>query len=200
MGIIFDRHIIDHHLIDSINLTNVLRSAGRYSSSDYNELMSLIKEEVRILGEGADHLRAEAMPGAHSTVKTLQSRGVRQAVVTGNLAVTARLKLSVTGLLSYVDMEVSAFGDDVDQDKVRMLQASINAVRRKYGEGADDRIVMLGDSVIDMRASSAVGCKSVAVATGRDSFEELRDAHAHQVLRDLSDIEVVLAAISNEIC
>ena len=46
-----------------------------------------------------------------------------------------------------------------------------------------------------MEAASVGGARSIAVATGRATTAELRDAGADLVLQDLSDTDEVIAAI-----
>ena len=66
----------------------------------------------------------------------------------------------------------------------------------KYGTHlADDATVYIADTVRDVEAAETGGARSVAVATGRASASDLRDAGADVVLADLSDTDEVVAAI-----
>ncbi|NUT94124.1 MAG: HAD family hydrolase, partial [Saccharothrix sp.] len=53
----------------------------------------------------------------------------------------------------------------------------------------------IGDTPHDVDAALHHGALAIGVATGRSSVEELEDAGAHVVLKDLSDTEAVLSAI-----
>jgi phosphoglycolate phosphatase-like HAD superfamily hydrolase len=64
----------------------------------------------------------------------------------------------------------------------------------KLGEPVDP--VLVGDTPLDVRAAHDAGVRAVAVATGFSSYEELESAAPGALLRDLSDTEVALAAIT----
>ena len=53
--------------------------------------------------------------------------------------------------------------------------------------------VVIGDTPLDVGCAAHVGARSLAVATGSHSVEELRAAGADVVLQDLSDTDAVLA-------
>jgi phosphoglycolate phosphatase len=60
--------------------------------------------------------------------------------------------------------------------------------------GADT--VIVGDTLRDIAAARAVGARSVAVATGPYSVQDLQDAGADVVLVDLTDTAAVVQAIT----
>ena len=55
--------------------------------------------------------------------------------------------------------------------------------------------VVVGDSRHDVDCGLAIGARVVAVATGRTSVEELREAGADLVFEDFSDLERAREAI-----
>ena len=59
----------------------------------------------------------------------------------------------------------------------------------------EDATVYVADSTRDVAAARMGGARSVAVASGRSSAAELRDAGADAVLADLADTASVVRAI-----
>jgi phosphoglycolate phosphatase-like HAD superfamily hydrolase len=55
--------------------------------------------------------------------------------------------------------------------------------------------VYIADTVRDVEAAGTAGAQCIAVATGRDTPAELRDAGADPLLADLSDTDEVILAI-----
>ena len=62
---------------------------------------------------------------------------------------------------------------------------------------AERATVYVADSPRDVEAARTGGATSVAVASGRASSAELRDAGADAVLRDLTDSEALVALITS---
>ena len=60
---------------------------------------------------------------------------------------------------------------------------------------ADGTAVYVADTVRDIEAARLGGAAIIAVASGRDTIAELRNAGADLVLPDLSDTEQVISAI-----
>jgi phosphoglycolate phosphatase len=116
------------------------------------------------------------LPGAAEAVAAVRAAGVRVVVVTAKHTPLARLHLSHVGL--EVDEVV---GDLWAEGKAEPLRGGLAYV---------------GDHVADVRAARAAGVRSVAVATGPCSPDELRDAGADDVLPDLTRFPLLFGAIS----
>ena len=54
---------------------------------------------------------------------------------------------------------------------------------------------LIGDTPSDIMAASAIGARSIAVATGRHNRESLEDAGADHVLDSLADVDAVLSLL-----
>lgn len=133
--------------------------------------------------------RGHALPGAAAVLSSLAERGVRQSVVTGNVRAAAEVKLAVFGLDSYVLLDEGAYGED-GEERPELLRKALG--RASVDQGA---AVFLGDTPADVAGGRDAGVRVVAVATGRSSAGDLREAGAAEVLESLSDLPAVLAAI-----
>lgn len=133
-------------------------------------------------------------PGVRELLTALQGR-VIQAPLTGNIAPVAQRKLDWVGLLSYFHFEIGAYGDD-HQDRSQLVAFAAERAAAHYGRpftGTD--IVIVGDTPHDIACGRQNHARSVAVATGPYSLEELREHQPDAVLSDLHDLPAALHAI-----
>jgi phosphoglycolate phosphatase len=109
-------------------------------------------------------------------------------VLTGNSRPNALLKLAAFGLDSYVDLEIGGFGSD-PYPKGTLLRVAREQAGRKYPDltFTEPGTVYIADSARDVEAARIGGARSLAVASGRASAAELREAGADAVLPDLTD-------------
>ena len=124
-----------------------------------------------------------------------QHPAVRQSVLTGNMQAVAALKLELTGLRDYIDMSVGAYGSDHAQ-RLRLpgyAHDRYNAAGHTPISGSD--IIIVGDTPNDIACGKAHGARTIAVATGPFSVDDLAAHHPDAVLPDLSDLAAVIAAI-----
>jgi phosphoglycolate phosphatase-like HAD superfamily hydrolase len=136
------------------------------------------------------------LPGAREAVRAAGAlTGVVQTVLTGTIKPNAASKLRAFGLDQYFDLEIGGYGSDAYPRGSLLLMARGKA-SEKYGTVVtEDMTVYIADTVRDIEAASIGGARCIAVATGRDTPAELRDAGADVVLADLSDTDQVITAI-----
>jgi phosphoglycolate phosphatase len=138
--------------------------------------------------------RKGLMPGVRELLDALAPRDdVYLALLTGNYEAGARLKLEYFDLWKY--FSCGAFGDAAPHRNV-LVPKALTAVAACGGPvfTAADAIV-IGDTPLDVGCAAHVGARSLAVATGSHSVEELRAAGADVVLKDLSDTEEVVRLV-----
>ncbi|MEU0244838.1 HAD family hydrolase [Streptomyces sp. NPDC006235] len=133
--------------------------------------------------------RGHALPGAAAVLAALDERGVRQSVVTGSVRQAAEVKLAVFGLDAYLRLDDGAYGED-GEGRPELLHAAL-----KRAAVSPKSAVFLGDTPADVAGGRDAGVRVVAVATGRASASDLRDAGAHVVLDGLEDTGRACAAI-----
>jgi phosphoglycolate phosphatase-like HAD superfamily hydrolase len=114
-------------------------------------------------------------------------------LLTGNIEEGARIKLAPHDLNKYFSF--GAFGSDAiersELPAIAMQRA--NEPTGKIFCGCD--VVIIGDSVHDVECGKGIGAKSIAVATGGTSPEELLLRKPNYFFEDLSESERVIAAI-----
>lgn len=137
---------------------------------------------------------AETYPGVHELLKHLSGReDVLLGIVTGNIESCARIKLETAGLHDH--FMLGAFGHE-HADRNDIARLAVRRAKAHLPEGeAFCRIILIGDSAADVQAAKAIGAMAMAVATGRQTAEELRAARADEAFEDLSDLRCVLRAM-----
>ena len=138
--------------------------------------------------------RKGVMPGVRELLDRLAARDdIFLALLTGNYEAAARLKLEHFDLWRY--FRCGAFGDDAP-DRNGLLPKAIARIAACGGPTffpAD--AIVIGDTPLDVAVATVGGARSIAVATGNYSVEQLRESGADFVFEDLSDTNAVIAAI-----
>ena len=134
------------------------------------------------------------MPGVRELLDALRARDdVFLALLTGNYSAAAKIKLETFDLWKY--FPCGAFGEDA-HDRNDLVPV---AVRRARACGLPalepERVVVIGDTPLDVACAKASNARAIAVATGGIDKETLRGSGADVVFDDLSDTRSVLGAI-----
>lgn len=134
------------------------------------------------------------LPGVHTLLDTLAATpDVSLGLLTGNVAAGARIKLERFGLWRY--FAGGGFGD-TSLERTALYHDAVAEMQRTTGTTftpADT--VLIGDTPLDIAVALDTGARSVGVATGGYSTEDLRRAGADDVFEDLSDLTHVLKAL-----
>ena len=134
------------------------------------------------------------LPGVVRLLETLASRGdVFLGLLTGNFREGAAAKLSHFGLDRFFDLNRGGYGCD-SEDRCDVAAAAVATLPAAFRENRD-AVWVLGDTPADVACGKSVGARTLAVATGGSSPDELRAAGADAVLADLSDTPAALAAL-----
>jgi phosphoglycolate phosphatase-like HAD superfamily hydrolase len=133
--------------------------------------------------------RGHILPGVVEVLTVLSAAPtVIQSVLTGNIASNARAKLGVFNLDMWVDLDVGGFGSD-DTIRSNLVHAARRKVSRKYGTTFDrSSTILIGDTLLDVKAAHDGGARIIAVATGVHSTDQLIESGADVVLNSLADL------------
>ncbi len=138
--------------------------------------------------------RKGVMPGIRELLDALAPRDdVFLALLTGNFAEGARLKLEHFDLWRY--FECGAFGDTV-HERNELLADALSKVEACSGLRVKPaHAVVIGDTPLDVGVALAGGARSIAVATGSHTTDQLLESGADVAFQDLSDVGKVLAVL-----
>ena len=143
----------------------------------------------------------QLMPGAAEAVAAvakLDGPGNKTVptVLTGSSKPSAMLKLRAFGLDGYVDFDIGGYGNEAYPKGTLLRVARERASDKHKVTFGEDVTVYVADSPRDVDAARIGGARSLAVASGRATAAELRDAGADAVLPDLTDTEAVVALVA----
>jgi phosphoglycolate phosphatase len=132
--------------------------------------------------------QGRVMPGAAQALAAVAKLdGVAQTVLTGNSKPNAMLKLRAFGLDGYLDFEIGGYGSEA-YPRGTLLGVARQRAADKHGVPLGKlATVYVADSPVDVDAARVGGARSLAVAGGRASAAELREAGPDAVLPDLTD-------------
>lgn len=163
-----------------VDLTPDLR---RSLQSRYCEVL---EEEILLPGEG----RKAIMPGVQPLIETLEQRDdVVLALLTGNFRDSARIKLEHFDL--WRPFRFGAFADDAT-DRNLLVPIAVQRAREAGHDPRHERVIVIGDTPLDVECAKAGGVCALGVATGSHSVDELSVAGAYAALEDLSETGRVL--------
>jgi phosphoglycolate phosphatase len=153
-----------------------------------NRVADVLEVLRRLVDERLGELRAQTspFPGVEALVAKLAEAGVRQTVVTGNLASIARHKLEAGGLVPPIELDVGGYGDSAP-NRAAVAQVALDRLSAAGWRPDLGGVWVVGDTPRDLACARAVGVRCALVATGRRPVEELSGLGADIVLPDLSD-------------
>jgi phosphoglycolate phosphatase-like HAD superfamily hydrolase len=134
------------------------------------------------------------LPNVREILEHLRDRAdFRSYLLTGNTRGGAHAKLTYFGLMEF--FPDGAFAEDAGARAT--IAARALALARRTAPVADDRVYVIGDTPHDIECGRAIGARTIAVATGGYTLDELR-AHdpwrAFEVLPPVEEFMELLAA------
>lgn len=176
-------------------LTEIL-SAGSISKEEIEDRMdeileiyiSLLQEQINASNHYKIHVGIpeilEILNGDSNTCLGL---------LTGNIETGARMKLNRFDLNRY--FPIGAYGSD-SGNRMDLPEIATNRGIEFYEmEFSADQVVIIGDSIYDVRCAKGFGAKSIAVNTGVTKKQMLEDENPDHLFEDLSHTKKVLEAI-----
>ena len=184
------------------DLKVTIRTAGL---TDYQiavktfELLGLEPDEtlVRKLVERYEELLPSSLPlrdgcvlpNVREILEHLRDRDdVRSYLLTGNTRGGASAKLTYFGLMDF--FPDGAFAEDASARSA--IAGRALELARRAAPVADDRVFVIGDTPHDIECGEAIGARTIAVATGGYTLDELRAYHPWRSFEALPSVEAFL--------
>jgi phosphoglycolate phosphatase-like HAD superfamily hydrolase len=182
-------------LRDAFRLASVEDSAWRPHRED------VLKSMCSAVAARRSELLPIVMPGVEATLAHLQSKGALLGVATGNLEEIGWIKIENAGLRSWF-----RFGGFCDRFEARadmiahaaeQARALLQSEPPKGDSAEQSAICVIGDTPFDIEAARVHALPTIAVATGRYSFDELMK---HDPAACVTTLEALLEASSGTSC
>ena len=174
---------------------NILSAAGMEPSQE--NVVALLDSYLGKLAERIHRHEGRLLPGIIALLDRMKERpDCVLALLTGNLAVGAEVKLTHYGVWHYFGF--GAYADDHHLRNELGPVAQARALEEHGEEFPPDRIYVIGDTPRDIECGKAFGALTVGVATGKYSRAELASHDPDFLFDDFSDPDAVMEAIAPE--
>jgi len=183
-----------HGKTDPLILRESLAGMGFDPDDIRNRIPDLKEKYFTYLEIFLQKEQCRLMPGIKSLIMDLKrEEDIILGLLTGNFAQSARIKLDRFSL--FPQFSFGVYGDDGDM-RDELPPVAQKRIREIHGIDLPfNRIVIIGDTVHDVRCAKHSGAVSIAVGTGWTSRDEILDEKPDYFFEDLGDIELVMGTI-----
>lgn len=187
--------------LGEINVAGATDSSIARVMLEQNGLEATAENITALLDSYLHHLKVRLprhqgriLPGIVALLDRLKGRpDCVLALLTGNVERGAEIKLGHYGVWDY--FEFGAFADDHHDRNELGHFARARALERHGVEFPPETIFIIGDTPRDVGCGRAIGARTVAIATGNYSRDELAECRPDFLFDDLSDTEAVMTAL-----
>lgn len=176
-------------VIESLEPAGIPRAEIEARLPTYNDAVT------RHLTAIIDGFPVRACPGTHALIDALKARGdTLIGLVTGNMTGLIPVKLRHAGF-EPDDFRVGAFGSDGWE---RPMLPPLALARAEALAGVSfpaKRVIIVGDTPGDVACAQSIGARTLAVATGPFTADELQACGPTYVFETLADTRSVMHAL-----
>ena len=184
--------ILEYHgMTDKQLIVEVLKKVGVSERKIKPKVEECAAEMVASFKKLIGNDNIAVLYGVRRLLALLEKNNVLMGLVTGNLEAIARGKMKKIGLNHY--FKIGGFGSD-DFVRFKLVKIAIKKAM-KYSNFKPDSIFVIGDTPRDIFAGKKAGVKTIGVATGPYSMEQLKNAGADFIFKDLKKTNEVLKII-----
>lgn len=140
-----------------------------------------------------DISKTKLLPGVVILIKALKKeKNIQIGLVTGSIEDIAYIKLKLFNIDKY--FKKGGFGGELN-NRSDIINHAIKKFEKDLGKLDKKNIFIIGDAVHDIQGAKQAGVKSIAVATGKFSYEQLNEMNPDYIFKDLSDTKKVIKVI-----
>jgi phosphoglycolate phosphatase len=132
-------------------------------------------------------LEDRVCPGVLDLLQRLEQASIPAGLVTGNLSAIGWKKMEAAGLRRHFSL--GAFSE-MARTRAGLARKAMQQARRTGIAGRDTAFSLVGDHPNDVEAAKLNGIRSIAVATGVSTLEELAACNPDMLVPDLRALQV----------
>ncbi len=171
--------------IDAVILSDAYKFhniSNKDSKAYFDRYSIILNQEVKKLNAPIE------APGILSLLEAINPKPDFYCVLgTGNTERAARIKLSYHDMNKY--FTTGGFGDN-EQERWQVILEAINNAKSYFTINfTSENIYVIGDTPRDIECGKKIGVKTIGVATGYFTTEQLKDCCADYVFDDFLDME-----------
>lgn len=194
-------HVVMSGKTDPGIVRELLSCAGIAPHDVDRMVPAALEEAARVLAAETERIRQEGRvhPGVRELLAAMSRvGGVRQSLLTGNIATNALVKVRTFGLDRHLDPEIGAYGTDHPERDGLVPIALERAEALRGASYRPEEVWVVGDTFRDLSCARAGGVRCLIVGTGHDGFDAVRSLEADAVLENLADTELALKILLGE--
>ncbi|HUP61254.1 MAG TPA: HAD hydrolase-like protein [Thermoanaerobaculia bacterium] len=159
-----------------------------------DDLSALWDVYLAALARNATRERVRALPGIRALVDALEAHAeLILGLLTGNIEPGARLKLGGAELNAYFPF--GAFGSD-SADRNELPPIAVQRASALHGHRFEGRdVVIIGDSIFDIRCGVPYDATTIAIASGKTAAETLRAENPRHLFESAENLGALMDAI-----
>jgi len=170
-------------------IIEVLISKEIREESVREKIKEVMKEMIAIFESNVGTEEIVIAEGVKDLLEELSKNNMLIGLLTGNLEPIAMAKMKKVGLDSY--FKLGGFGSD-DEVRANLIKIAINRAKDKFGFEYDNNVFVIGDTPLDIKAGKEAGIRTIGIAAGKYSVEELRKENPDFIFDNLSHKEELL--------
>jgi phosphoglycolate phosphatase len=168
---------------------------GGQAHPDERQVAELVRRYEDLLPASLHRRAGHVLPNVRAVLERLAGEpGICSLLLTGNTRRGAEAKLAHYGLLGF-------FRDGAFSERVAARSTIAQAALERAGAAGCTvrlpQVYVIGDTPHDIQCGSAIGARTLAVATGRHTMDELRAHAPWRVLQQLPDPEEFLLMLAH---
>ncbi len=169
-------------MLDPDIVCEMLRRGGAGTRAIRAALPEILETAQRAYLRTCPPLERKTCPGVRRLLGRLERAGIVMGLVTGNLARIGWRKMERAGLRRY--FRFGAFAG-MARDRAGLARIAVRHARAQNWIDRNTPVSLIGDAPADVLAARANGLRSIAVATGLVSREDLARQSPDMLLDDL---------------
>lgn len=160
----------------------VLRKIGMKDDLIFSKLDICMDKIVEYFLENVKRDRIPILPGVEGLLELLERKNVLLGLITGNLEPVAWGKLKSINIDQY--FKLGGFGSD-NIDRTELVKFAVKKATNDFNFNGTTFVI--GDTPRDIKAGFEAGAKTIAVATGTYTKEELKGVNPDFTFENLEN-------------
>jgi len=186
---------IDH---DGKTDTRIIFELSKKHGIPREKVLPKIKEIYKIMSDFYKNntsldTNIEPNGDVEKLLSILKNKGYILGLLTGNLENIGRAKIGKFDLNKYFSF--GSFGG-ISEIRSELLENAIEQAKSKFKINFEkEDIFVIGDTRFDVECGKKLGVKTIAIATGKYSLEELKKYNPDYAFKDFSEIDKIVKFI-----
>ena len=178
------------------SIFEMLKKAKVYMRNDGKNEQEFIAIQKHVLSIARKHeLKAaretSLLPGVFEILKTLKNMNLELAIFTINSEKSTDYILDNFRLKQFFDVIVTREGVSNVKPDPSHLAAALKALDVNV-----DEVIVVGDSVVDMRSAKALNVAAVGMAINSDAAKKLNSAGATHTVKSITDLPTLITKLN----